>query len=135
MFTHPSPSGCALAWHHTLLTTVQRAVETYQYWNAWSLNPQTYGQAPHCYASAQHAALHAAQVHRRLGAADLLWLDVLTDKLCALSDVELDAVIARVDAYATPEWTATLQTMSDDEVDQLLASLVMNDQDTVTLAA
>ncbi len=52
-------------WYQTFLQALQRAIATYQYWNAFYLHPRHYGQAPHCYATLQQAVSVADRLQRQ----------------------------------------------------------------------
>jgi ABC-type xylose transport system substrate-binding protein len=106
--------------HLVLLQAFSRPVCSYQYWNAFYLNPQRYGQAVHCYASAHHASRRAHQIRRWQAALEQGNLDTLAVSLCALSAADLEAVIARQDAA---NGAAAITTMSDADLACLMVDM------------
>ncbi len=122
--------SCAIPWPRSIPTTVKRAFTSYQYWVARCLDPQHYGQAPDCYATMQQPSRHAQQ---QAGASadqslerapsELYYLDKLAARLEGLSDRELSALIARLNAKNGPSWAAASRTMSDVDLDAFMTTL------------
>ncbi len=110
------------SWYQGLLNMITRAFTTYQYWVARFLNPQHYGQAPHCYATMQQVCAPADQPSER-ATSGLAYLDRLAAQLEGLSDVELSALIARLDAKNGLSWAAAIRTMSDVDLDAFMTTL------------
>jgi hypothetical protein len=107
-------------WPHALRHAVSRALSTYQSWNALYLNPQTYGQARHCYATAHQAFRRAHRVQRWQACTEQRMLDTLAATLAHLSTAELEGVIARWD---TARAATALTTMSDATLAGVMADL------------
>ena len=122
LYSHTYPR----LWCKVLLVRIRHAFTTYQYWVAQALNPQQYGQARHCYASAGPVqASTSADPSIKDATSEYRYLDMLTARLMALSNGELTALLARLDAKDGPTWAGTIRRMSDGDLDVFITTLGM----------
>ncbi len=110
-------------WYQSVLQVVARAIATYQSWNAFYLDPRQYAQAPHCYATMQHAIRHAEHRQQWHTRGDDGQLDTVAAILRTKSNPELAALIARLDADNGPAWAAAIGAMAAADVAYCIAMI------------